>query len=246
MRVCPDCQASVSDAANFCDNCGYPIGAAQQNAPAAQQNAPAQPSPPPVAQAPAAPERGLGTGMLAGACAACGYVNLPGEMFCQNCGVQLAPVASLPPPPPRPVSGPLAPGLPGSEIAGSAPAASSALVQSAPAFEAAPVMRGRLLLRASRQSVPLPEGETEAVLGRSDPVKGVYPQVDLSPYGGDTSGVSRRHARLVAQDGQLYIEDLNSTNFTFLNRQKLTPGQLYPLNNGDELRLGLLVLELMT
>jgi pSer/pThr/pTyr-binding forkhead associated (FHA) protein len=36
---------------------------------------------------------------------------------------------------------------------------------------------------------------------------------------------------------------LNSTNYTFLNRQRLQPGQRYPLKQNDEIRLGLLVLE---
>ncbi len=41
----------------------------------------------------------------------------------------------------------------------------------------------------------------------------------------------------------IYIEDLNSTNFTFLNRIRLQPGQAYPLKDGDEIRLGVLTLE---
>jgi len=51
------------------------------------------------------------------------------------------------------------------------------------------------------------------------------------------------HARLIAEERQVFIEDLNSTNYTFLNRQKLQPGRLYLLEQGDEIRLGLFVLE---
>ncbi len=245
MRICPDCQAQVTDTANFCDNCGYPIGAAL---PGATPAAPAVPVAPPAPSSPA--EDRPGADLPSGACAACGYVNLPGEMFCQNCGVQLPPVASLPPPPPRAVSAPLAggelaagnaaPGLPLPAPPPVPPTPSTA--PSAPS-PAAPVIYGRLVLRATGQSIPLPQSEPQAILGRSDPAKGVYPHVDLSPYGGNTNGVSRRHARLVIQGGQLYVEDLNSTNFTFLNQQKLTPGQLYPIQSGDELRLGLMVFE---
>ncbi len=239
MRTCPDCQALVLETANFCDNCGYPLNAANSaGLPPIPGSAPV----PPVSQNPL-PDIPLPAGgeVAPGTCSACGYTNLPGEMFCQNCGVQLPPVASQPPPPPRPISGPVQ----------SAPAASppgGGLPWGAPPSPPPPApvpagIPGRLFIHATQQTIPLPAGETEITLGRSDPVKGVYPSVDLTPYGGDTSGVSRRHARLVLQNGVLYLEDLNSTNFTFLNRQKLVPGQRYPLENGAEVRLGLLVLE---
>ena len=61
----------------------------------------------------------------------------------------------------------------------------------------------------------------------------------MSAHGGNESGVSRRHARLVVQEGQRFLIDLNSTNFTFLNGEKLQPGRLYPLKPGDEIRFGL-------
>jgi pSer/pThr/pTyr-binding forkhead associated (FHA) protein len=99
------------------------------------------------------------------------------------------------------------------------------------------------VLRPSGQVIHLPVGQPEILIGRSDPVKGVYPQVDLAPFGGDVSGVSRKHARLLFSSGQIAIEDLHSTNFTFVNRQKLDPGVPYPLRPGDELRMGLLVME---
>jgi pSer/pThr/pTyr-binding forkhead associated (FHA) protein len=83
----------------------------------------------------------------------------------------------------------------------------------------------------------------EWLVGRSDPVRGIFPEVDLSTYGGDQSGVSRRHARLISQKDQRFISDLNSTNFTFVNGEKLQPGQLYPLKNKDEIRFGLLVVD---
>jgi pSer/pThr/pTyr-binding forkhead associated (FHA) protein len=40
----------------------------------------------------------------------------------------------------------------------------------------------------------------------------------------------------------VFVEDLRSTNFTFLNKDKLPPGELHELSDGDELRLGGLVL----
>jgi pSer/pThr/pTyr-binding forkhead associated (FHA) protein len=38
------------------------------------------------------------------------------------------------------------------------------------------------------------------------------------------------------------LEDLNSTNGSFLNEARLAPGQPVPLQNGDQIRLGTLVM----
>jgi hypothetical protein len=102
---------------------------------------------------------------------------------------------------------------------------------------------GKLLVVAAGGEIHLPASKNELLVGRSDPVRNIYPDVDLTSFGGDSRGVSRAHARLMRQGSQVFIEDLNSTNFTFLNQQKLEPGQRYPIKHGDEIRLGLLTLE---
>jgi predicted component of type VI protein secretion system len=51
--------------------------------------------------------------------------------------------------------------------------------------------------------------------------------------------VSRRHARITLRDGRYFLEDMGSTNGTFVNRGKrLLPGQLQPLLDGDEIIVG--------
>ncbi len=75
------------------------------------------------------------------------------------------------------------------------------------------------------------------IIGRHagpDPV----PDVDLTPFGAEKCGVSRRHAQLKRRGNLIYIVDLNSTNRTFLNGYRLIPGGERLLRNGDELRLG--------
>jgi pSer/pThr/pTyr-binding forkhead associated (FHA) protein len=53
---------------------------------------------------------------------------------------------------------------------------------------------------------------------------------------------STRHARIFPQDGQWLVEDLGSTNGTYLDRQKVT--QPTPVPVGVPIRIGKTVLEL--
>lgn len=57
----------------------------------------------------------------------------------------------------------------------------------------------------------------------------------------DDSYVSQLHARLYRRDGALFIEDLGSTNGTYLNRKKLS-GPV-SLRRGDRIQIGRTVLE---
>lgn len=78
----------------------------------------------------------------------------------------------------------------------------------------------------------------ESLIGRVDPNRGIRPEVDLSKYD-PAARVSRRHARIVVQDNQYFIEDLGSANGTFLNgSNKLAQGKPQLLTTGDELKLG--------
>ena len=49
--------------------------------------------------------------------------------------------------------------------------------------------------------------------------------------------ISRIHARLEQQDGQIYLVDCNSTNGTYLNGVRLEPNRRYPVQAGDEIML---------
>ncbi len=62
--------------------------------------------------------------------------------------------------------------------------------------------------------------------------------IDLTPFGGHQRGVSRLHARLHIEKNELYITDLNSSNGTFLDGQRLRPYQPYQVTR----RYSLLVL----
>jgi len=146
------------------------------------------------------------------ACPSCGALNPAGEAFCSNCGSML--------------------GAP-------APAATAAPA-AAPAAPATP-LTARLIVEADNQEFDL-SGKDNIVIGREDAVSNIYPDVDLTPHGGEEGGVSRLHARIFYDNGQYMLEDENSTNFTFLNRQKLAGKTPTPLHDNDEVRLGRVLL----
>ncbi len=81
----------------------------------------------------------------------------------------------------------------------------------------------------------------ELVVGRAH--KKVKPDIDLGPHGGTQAGVSRRHGRLVRKDNQWYVEDLGSTNGTFVNGSKIPAGHLVKVKKGDKLRFGQIEME---
>jgi hypothetical protein len=86
------------------------------------------------------------------------------------------------------------------------------------------------------ERLELEAGET--VLGRLDPMEEVNPNLDLGVYRGFELGVSRRHAVIHREDDHYIVEDLGSTNGTFVNRDKVEPGNRSPLNSGDTLFFG--------
>ena len=78
----------------------------------------------------------------------------------------------------------------------------------------------------------------ESTIGRWDADNGVFPDVDLDAFDSDAK-VSRRHARIRRTSGAYYIEDLGSTNGTYVNRgRRLLPGNTETLNDGDEVIVG--------
>lgn len=79
--------------------------------------------------------------------------------------------------------------------------------------------------------------DERVTLGRYSPGE-MSPTVDLMPYNGDIMGVSRQHAIIAAGADGFTIEDLGSTNGTWLNENRLPAHSPYPLHNGALLRLG--------
>jgi serine/threonine-protein kinase len=80
--------------------------------------------------------------------------------------------------------------------------------------------------------------DRESNIGRWDADNGIFPDVDLDSHDPE-SKVSRRHARIFVDNGRFVIEDLGSTNGTFVNRgRRLIPGNRHLLSDGDEIIVG--------
>ena len=202
-------------------------------------------------------------------CESCRAENWDGAQFCDECGKPLPrhkPAAGAAPPraqgflasdppapqPPRP-QGPqtLAGEQNGNGENGSrapvqlpqtAPAAASNPRASAAAAEAprgTVAAHARLTINRGRSAgKEFPVHEDEAYIGRWDADSGIFPDVDLDSDDPEAK-VSRRHARITRRGDQYFIEDLGSTNGTFVNRgRRLLPGDRQPLNDGDEIIIG--------
>jgi hypothetical protein len=59
----------------------------------------------------------------------------------------------------------------------------------------------------------------------------------------DDTFVSQLHARIYVREGQPFVEDLGSTNGTFLNQARLN--ETRPLRRGDRVQVGQTVLEVV-
>jgi hypothetical protein len=80
-------------------------------------------------------------------------------------------------------------------------------------------------------------------LGRMDPMHDIFPEVDLTTAMGMEQGVSRRHACILPREGRVEIEDMGSTNGTLLNGERLVPYLPEMLQDGDQLQLGKLPIQ---
>lgn len=64
------------------------------------------------------------------------------------------------------------------------------------------------------------------------------PLIDLTDFGAHDYGISRVHALIRQHNGGYQIIDLESTNGTWHENQRLVPKQPYPIESGDRIRLG--------
>ncbi len=171
----------------------------------------------------------LAAAVVLGICPNCRAAVQSDDYFCNQCGYALRPQ-----PQSQATAKPLA--ITPDDLDADDPVDDDAPT---PAGNATP----RLLVLPGGNTLELPADKDEYIIGRVDPASGSFPDVDLVPFGGEEGGVSRRHARITRAAGHYTIEDLNSVNYTFLNKEKIEVGFPRVLNNGDEIRLGRVLLQ---
>jgi hypothetical protein len=246
---CPAGHETVS--LDYCDVCGVPLGGAAApsggSTPAsAPASAAAPPAPPPAPPAPAP----ANTGPLPASkpCASCGAANPGDALFCESCGYDFT-TGQLPPPVaaraassldlgPTPSTGAPAPPA-------STPAAAGADWMAEIWVDPAWIERNRAEATdpcpaaGAPRIAPLPG--TGALIGRPSSSRHAAPQVDCTP----DSSVSRKHAQLLLDGDRWYVEDLGSTNGTYVGGASATipddpipSGQRRELGENDRIYVG--------
>jgi hypothetical protein len=114
-----------------------------------------------------------------------------------------------------------------------------------PAAVPAPAPTPRLVVTEGGKTMNLPTDRAEIIIGREDPVSNIFPEVDLTSFGGEAGGVSRQHAKITRNGGQWMITDLNSTNFTRVDGVRLEPYVETPIHNGARIQFGRVVTTFM-
>lgn len=95
----------------------------------------------------------------------------------------------------------------------------------------------KLLHEESGMEFPL-AGGVETLIGRSDPVTGIHPDVDLSPVDAQRS-CSRKHAKIYRRgDKYFLVEEIGTVNGTFVEDERLETGVPREIRDGEMLRFG--------
>lgn len=191
--VCPSGHDSAAD--DYCDVCGLPIPAA---------------STPPVSAA--SPESPAGPAAPADepTCPNCQASTPPNALFCEACGYDFTTGAM-----PRPVA-------PAPDVTPAPPVASVAPV--APALDSAWVAEVWIdpdwyaeqestdPLPSAGVPVVVPLRTTSILVGRTSQSRGIHPDIDLTT----DNGISRRHCQLTTDGSRWWVEDLGSSNGTYV------------------------------
>ncbi len=163
-------------------------------------------------------------------CPNCQHQEIPGALFCSNCGAQL-------------VEGE------GTSTQNIQRGSTNQLqdthlpVPEIPMPIALPESQVSLYLLENGQIIPL-VGREEYTLGRSAQGQPILPDIDLTPFKAYENGVSRLHASIKAGK-QIAVTDLGSVNGTLLNGKKIPPHQSHSINHGDVVTLGKLKVQVL-
>jgi pSer/pThr/pTyr-binding forkhead associated (FHA) protein len=146
---------------------------------------------------------------------------------------------------PPPEQTPLPTGIP--SAAADAPSPPSTIDQLLPPGLAGKVPSGAkpklIVLRGQRQNVEYQIYEGDNYIGRADDKAVDLDLEDQEPP--DRIWSSRQHAVISFENGAMAIEDLNSTNGTYLNRTRIESGKKIPLACNDVIQIGTVQLKVV-
>lgn len=205
-----------SGSEDYCDVCGVAMPDGADSA---------APKPASTSAAPAAAE-----------CPSCSAANSADALFCEACGYDFT-TGSMPrrpeplePPPTIPDAGNISPPL---------AAAWVAEIWIDPDWYADQASTDPLPSPGLPQVVPL--RNTSILIGRASKSRNISPDIDLS----SDTGISRRHAQLTTDGSRWWVEDLGSSNGTYvggavdaLPKTPVAAGQKQEVRTGDRIYLG--------
>ncbi len=198
-------------------------------------------------------------------CPFCGFDNEDGALFCEQCKSDLSAVPATPPPAEVPVAA-VVEEAPVAALVQEAEPVAAAVVEEA--IAAAPAPRDAAAAPAAEapagQSVP-PGAQVKLVVIRGQKINMEFPvygelnfigRADEKPVDIDLEDqeppdrvwTSRQHAVIEYNESQgiITIEDLNSSNGTFVNRNRVHPGQKRQLFVNDVVQIGTVHMKLKT
>lgn len=221
MVACSNCGAAVQTDASFCGQCGFNLR-------------PGEALPTAISNAPPLPDLGTGLPDL-----------VPPDPLIMPEPLMSEPVLPPVPPIPNVEAEPPIPSVEAEPAAAIAQPPAAGLVVEPPANLAAPrkvetktqlqQQSVRLLHVQTNVTIELPQGLTIIHLGK--PNDRIPPDVDVSGFP-DSEIVSRIHADIRMEGDAYYLEDVGSSNGTYVNNVPLPMGNRHRLRPGDRISLG--------
>ena len=152
-------------------------------------------------------------------CPNCKHEELPGAIFCSECGAQLITIYG------------------GTET--------SKIIVDASEMQTAPMTmptgQGNswisLQFVDTGELLPVIESN-EFTIGRGSDNQPIMPDVDLTPYKAYENGVSRLHAVIRRSEKRVILMDLGSSNGTYINGGRISPNVHQVLHQGDLISIG--------
>jgi hypothetical protein len=251
VNLCPN--GHVSESSDYCDTCGAPIGGAP--APDASSAFPSSSAPVTpgggagaanAGRAPSSSPSGASVTAITQPCPSCATANAADALFCEACGYDFT-TGTMP----RPTTPTNLLDLDGAAAEGTGPDAAALSV--APAVEVEWVAEVWVdpdwyADQDSDEPCPspglpmvVPLRTSSLLIGRRSQSRNIHPEIECA----SDVGVSRRQAQLTSDGQRWWVEDLQSSNGTYVGAASgplpvdaLTPGQRRELAEDDRVYVG--------